>query len=104
MPNTRGGHQRRDCTDRREDKKIRPLDPSVDDAKVLGQSVTEHDNQKSKQPDREKRNQRIGRLGDITFTFSDQPASAEQRVSETQTNATQHGKGTEPPEFAAGIL
>src|SRR5580700_108983 len=104
IPNTRGRHHRRDCADRREDKKIRPLDPSVDDPKVLGQSVTEHDHQKSEQSNRENRNQTIGRLADIALAFPDQPASPEQGIAEAQADTAQYSKGTEPSEFAAGIL
>src|SRR6266849_450037 len=35
--NACGRHERRDDTDRREDKQIRPLDPSAHDPKVFGQ-------------------------------------------------------------------
>src|SRR5208337_3111767 len=48
--------------------------------------------------------QTIGFLADIALAFPDQPTSTEQGIAETQADAAQDRKSTEPAEFAAGVL
>jgi hypothetical protein len=102
--NALGRHERRDDTDRREDKQVRPLEPAMHDPQVLGQGIGEDDDQESEQCDRQIGDQSIGCLTHIAFAFPDEPAGAEQGIAETEANAAQYCKGTEPAEFAPGVL
>src|SRR6516162_88650 len=76
-------HERRDDTDRRKEKQIRPLEPSVHDLKIFGQGVYEDNNQEGEQSNRQIGDQTIGLLSHVALTFPDQPASTEQRIAET---------------------
>src|SRR5271166_279803 len=78
-----GRHDRGDDADRRKDKQIRPLEPSVHDPKIFGQGVYEDDNKEGEQSSRQIRDQTIGFLADIALAFPDQPTSAEQGIAET---------------------
>src|SRR5208282_2501036 len=103
-PNARGRHECRDDTDRREDKQIRPLKPSMDDPKIFGQGVYKDDNQEGEQSSRQVRDQTIGLLADIALAFPDEPTSTEQGIAETQADTAQHRKSTEPAEYASRVL
>ena len=98
-----GQHDRGGDADRREDEQIRPLEPSSHNRKVLAERIGEHDDEEDEQPERQIGDEAISRLSNLALALPDEPAGAEQRVAETQTDAAQQREGTEPAEFAPGI-
>ncbi len=73
-------------------------------AKILGKREGEYNEQENEQTDRQVRDLAICRVADVALAFADEPAGAEQRVTEAQADAAEHGERAEPAEVAAGIL
>src|SRR5260370_20000706 len=86
-----------------ENEQVWPLEPSLHDRQIFRQGVGKHDNQKHEQCKRQIGDEAIGFVADLAFTFSDEPAGAEERVADTQSDAAEHRKGAEPTEFAANV-
>src|SRR2546423_9764944 len=96
-----------DCSDRpnrRENEQIGPIDPAMQDGKIFGQSVTEHNHQEHQYPDREYRNLTARDVANVALTFSEQPAGAKKSVTKTQTYSAKARKRRKPANRTAGIF
>ena len=71
---------------------------------MFAERITEHGDQEDEQSERQTRDLAICGVADITLALPDEPAGAEQRIAEAETDSAEYGKGTEPPEIATGIL
>ena len=103
MANACGERNRGKRADDGENEQIRPLKPSPHDHKIFDQGIGENDGQEDEQPERQIGDEAISCVADLTFAFPDQPAGAEERVADAQSNAAKHRKGTEPAEFATNV-
>src|SRR5271170_527290 len=102
-PNVCREHDRRQDADRGKDQQIRPLEPSAHYGKILDEREGEDDNQEDEQSKRQKRYLAIGCVANVRLAFPDEPAGAEKRIAEAETEAAQHREGAEPAEHAADV-
>src|ERR1700756_2506607 len=77
-------------TDRREDKQIRPVNPSMHDRKVVGEGVDEDNDQERQDCNCKDRNLATRDITDLRVAFSDQPAGTEKRVAKAKAGAAQY--------------
>ena len=104
VSNTGREHNSRQRADHGEDEQIRTLQPSPHHLKIFDQRIDKDDDKKYEQPDREIRDQAVGCVADVGFTFLDQPTGAKKRIAETQSDAAERREGTEPAEVTTGLL
>src|SRR3984957_9850877 len=88
----------------REYEEIRPIDPTVQDWEMLGQCVTEDDDEIHQYRNRENADLAVRPVANLALAFPDQPASAQKRVAKAQADAAKDRKRREPADRTAGIF
>src|SRR5712675_408659 len=76
----------------------------MQDWKVFGQGVGEHNHQERQYADRKYGNLAARDVANLALAFSDQPASAKKRVAKAQADAAKDRKRREPADRTAGIF
>ncbi len=80
-------HDCPDCTNRREHEQIWPIDPTMQDWKVLGQRVSEDKHEERQHTDRENGNLPMRHIANLGGAFLHQPAGAKKRVAKAEPDA-----------------
>jgi hypothetical protein len=87
MENAECEHDCGDGTNRREYEEKWPIDPAMQDWKVFGQRVNEDKHKERQHAARENGNLPVRHIANLGVAFLRQPASADKRVAEAQTDA-----------------
>src|SRR5437868_4116446 len=76
-------HDCGDCANRREYEQIRPIDPTMQDWKVLGERVNEDNHEERRYADRKYADLAVRDVTDLGVAFLHKPAGAEKRITKT---------------------